>query len=702
MSFLSPMVLAGLAALGIPVAIHLLNKFRVRTTAWGAMRFLHEVVQTSQRRVQFDDLLLLILRCLLVAVAVCAFARPVLKGPGGSGSTSGPIAAAILLDNSASMGQTGGALNRFEMAKSSIRDWLAGIDAQSQVALYLVSNRPTPLVGKPAGDFGLLRKALDDAALSDDGSDLVQGVQLAAQSLKSITGRPKEIRIYTDGQAATLLHHDALKKLALDYPDVVIRPILIGGKGEDNLGIVTLHAEDGIASVGQPCRFRIEVINSGASTATELKINLMLDGTTPAGTATIPLIGSGETQGVTIPVSFATPGPHCITASIPLDGFSADNQRTAAVEVIRRMDVVIAQSEAGEQGGFFISRALVPIAPEQASHYYLAPQFMLPAELPAALSLPPENRPAVVFLCDPGPLLPTVTSALNAYVKDGGNLVIFPGSHSDVSTWSDDPAFTQLLPATLGPIIETKANQPLTWQSRGFSHPITAFWNDAANGDLATVTFNRYFPLTLKPGASANVIAALSGGQPAVVESSYAKGTVLLFNASCSPEWTNLPLHPAFVPFVQRLMGFLNRNSASRLILAPGETFRLPVAAALRGKDFSVKRPGNDAARTAGQVTGDDTGAYIRYTATERAGTYHITVDAEPVASFAVQIDASESDLRTADASLFDDLANVPHAASQGPAMLVILKEYWTSLLGCLLIIFVVEAALAHRISFAR
>jgi len=149
-------------------------------------------------------------------------------------------------------------------------------------------------------------------------------------------------------------------------------------------------------------------------------------------------------------------------------------------------------------------------------------------------------------------------------------------------------------------------------------------------------------------------------------------------------------------------MGFLNRNSASRLILAPGETFRLPVAAALRGKDFSVKRPGNDAARSAGQVTGDDAGAYIRYTATERAGAYHITVDAEPITSFAVQIDASESDLRTANTSLFDDLANVPHAASQGPAMLVILKEYWTSLLGCLLIIFIVEAALAHRISFAR
>ena len=702
MSFLSPMVLGGLAAVGVPVIIHLLNKFRVRSTPWGAMRFLHDVVQKSQRRVQFDDLLLLVLRCLLVAMAVCAFARPVLKGLGGSGTTSGPIAAAILLDNSASMGQTGGALNRFDLAKGAIRDWLANVDGQSQIALYLVSSRPTPLVGKPASDIGLIRKSLDDAALSDDGSDFVEGVRLAAEALKPITGRPKEIRIYTDGQAATLLHRDALKKLALDYPDIVIRPILVGGKGEDNLGLVTLRPEGGIHSVGQPSRVRVEVINSGATAVRDVKITLTLDGTIPAGSTTIPVIGSGETQGVAMPVSFTTPGPHSVTATLPPDGFAADNQRSAALEVIRSMEVVIAQSEASEQGGFFISRALVPVAPGQASRYYLAPQFMPPAQLPAALAQPAERRPAVVFLCDPGPLLPAVTGALEAYVKTGGNLVILPGDHGDVRTWSEDPAFAKLLPATLAPAVETTANEPLTWQSRGFSHPITAFWNEPANGNLASVTFNRYCPLTLKPGGSARVIAALSGGQPAVVECSYELGTVVLFNASSSPEWTNFPLHPAFVPFCQRLLGFLNRKSATRLILAPGETFRLPVAAALRGKDFSVVRPGNDAARTAGQVTGDDAGAFIRYAATERAGVYQVAIDAQPIATFAVQMDAAESDLRTADAAAFEELTHVPHATAQGHAMPVILKEYWSTLLWCLLVIFVVEAALAHRISFAR
>ena len=146
MSFLSPIVLGGLAAVGVPIVIHLLNKFRVRTTDWGAMRFLTDIVQKNQRRVKMDDLILLILRCLLVALAVIAFARPVLKGLGMGGQSGSPVAAVILLDNSASMGQTGGAASRFDLAKDEIRGWVGKQGSQSLAALYLVSSRTTPLI----------------------------------------------------------------------------------------------------------------------------------------------------------------------------------------------------------------------------------------------------------------------------------------------------------------------------------------------------------------------------------------------------------------------------------------------------------------------------------------------------------------------------------------------------------------------------
>lgn len=690
-------MLGGLAAVGVPIIIHLLNKFRVRTTDWGAMRFLNESVQKNQKRVKLDDLILLILRCLLVALAVLAFARPVLKGLGSGSDHQGPVAAAILLDNSASMGQTGGAANRFDSAKDEIRTWLGKQNSQSLTSLYLISKHTTPLIGKPTSDFGLFRKSLDDAALSDYGSDLVQGVRIAVESLKSVTGRPKEIRIYTDGQASAIRNSDELKKLAQENPDVVITPIIIGGKSEDNLGIVTLRPDNGVAAVGQACRFRIEVINSGAAEVRNLKVALTLDDHTPAGSATIPLIGSSETQGISLPVNFTTAGPHRITATIPLDAFAADNQRTAAVDVISRMDVVIVQAESPvepqDSGGFFIAKALVPVSNEQASRYYLAPQFSRPADLVATLSQPAEQRPAAVFLCDSGPLTAAVVTVLESYVKQGGNLAVFPGERSDVSEWSNDTLLSKLLPATLAPAVLADK----IWQSHAFSHAITTFWNDPSNGSLGSVKFTRFFPMTMKPGG--NVVAAFTAGQPSVAEWKYGEGTVVVFNATTAPGWTNFPLHPAFVPFFQRLLGFFNRGSESRLILAPGETFRMPVSPAMQGKDFSVQRPSTDAARTAGQVTGD---TLIRYSATERAGAYQLSIGTEPVATFAVQIDPAESDLKSVEGVAFEEIFKVTHTATSGGAALVVLKEYWFTLMVCLAVIFVAEAALAHRNSFAR
>lgn len=61
---------------------------------------------------------------------------------------------------------------------------------------------------------------------------------------------------------------------------------------------------------------------------------------------------------------------------------------------------------------------------------------------------------------------------------------------------------------------------------------------------------------------------------------------------STTPSGNNLVLHPGFVALTQRLMGYLNRGSSARLVLGPGDTFELPVAMELLGRDFSVMRPG--------------------------------------------------------------------------------------------------------------
>src|SRR5205807_5691510 len=71
MGFLAPTMLWGAAAAAIPIALHLFFRSRYRTVPWAAMKFLLTSMEQTSRRLRFQELLLLVLRCaLLVLLAV--------------------------------------------------------------------------------------------------------------------------------------------------------------------------------------------------------------------------------------------------------------------------------------------------------------------------------------------------------------------------------------------------------------------------------------------------------------------------------------------------------------------------------------------------------------------------------------------------------------------------------------------------------
>ncbi len=75
MTFLNPAVLLGLAAIAIPILIHLFHRRKARPVEWGAMRFLLSSLASRTRRILLEELLLMVLRCLLIVLLVMAVAR---------------------------------------------------------------------------------------------------------------------------------------------------------------------------------------------------------------------------------------------------------------------------------------------------------------------------------------------------------------------------------------------------------------------------------------------------------------------------------------------------------------------------------------------------------------------------------------------------------------------------------------------------
>ncbi len=687
MSFLSPWVLAGLAAVGIPVLIHLLNKFRVKHTDWGAMKLLLDSVRQEERRVKLDDLILLLLRCALVALAVIAFARPVLKGLAKDGEADGPVAAVILLDNSASMGRSAGASTCFEQAKQEIRTWLDGIHPRSEVGLILVSDTPEPLIAQPVDDPVLLRNALDQSGVSDKGSELMHSLAMAVDALAAASDRPKEIRIYTDGQRSLLRDPEALKRLAREHPEIVIRPILIGDEAEANLGIVSLETGAEIPAVGRPLKIHAKVLNASATEALNVPVEFTLDDGTSAGSLSIPRIAPGAAADVVLPFTFPEAGPQAITAGLPADALAADNRRSLALDVARRKDVLVVNPSSVSAG--FVAKAIAPVAAEEAGKFFLAPFMTETADLPALLAR--DERPFAIVLCEVESLPPAMVDLLDRYLSKGGNLLVFPGAPGGLD---------KLLPATLSAATgEEAVGTALTWQGRGLTHAITRYWNDPANGSLSTVTLSRHYPLQLKDGET---VVALSDGSPGVVLAKHGAGSLVLFAAPLDPAWTNLPLHPAFVPFFQRLLGELDRSGQGSLNLRPGEIFRRILPAEEGGKNFTLRLPGPHGERGGGRLESSTEGAVLRADDTWHQGIYRASIDGEPVAVFTVGLDPEESNLQAISPADLAAWTGVPREPTATAGHLVVTRDFLPMLLWALTGLALVECFFAHRVTMAR
>src|SRR5256885_1547743 len=102
LAFTNPLLLAGLAAVGLPVLIHFLTRARPRRIAFPPYRFLVEACAGQQAVHRLRTIVLLAVRTLAVLALVLLFARPFLKPTATANSQVGKRVV-LILDGSLSM-----------------------------------------------------------------------------------------------------------------------------------------------------------------------------------------------------------------------------------------------------------------------------------------------------------------------------------------------------------------------------------------------------------------------------------------------------------------------------------------------------------------------------------------------------------------------------------------------------------------------
>src|SRR5512136_1369131 len=98
MRFLAPALLVGLAAVVIPIIVHLVQRERRRTVAFPSLMFLRKIPYQSMRRRAIRNWPLLLLRVLAFTLIALAFARPLVPGAAPATAGGGGREVVVLLD----------------------------------------------------------------------------------------------------------------------------------------------------------------------------------------------------------------------------------------------------------------------------------------------------------------------------------------------------------------------------------------------------------------------------------------------------------------------------------------------------------------------------------------------------------------------------------------------------------------------------
>jgi hypothetical protein len=673
MSFLNPIMLFGLAAVSIPIVIHLLNRRRVKKVLWAAMRFLSASIEQNRRRMKMEDLILLAVRCLLLALLALALARPSFESAGTILGTS-RATAVLIIDNSYSMDMSDGTETRFDKARRTAEQAVANLGAGSSAAVWFVSDTLQTPIPEPTLDLNLARKAIREGSLSHRATDLLPALSKAVDVLRSRFGLRKEIYLFTDGQALGWQRFDEILKLCASAShDLRLNVVLINEHETRNVGVSELRLASGLSPLQHPLRFQVRITNFGIQEARDTRATLAADDEAPCDEFTIPSLGPGASQSVALFAKLSSVGFHTVSASIARDRLHADDLRQWVVRGISEARVLLVNGDPGQDPRdnetFFLQHALAPVQPENRAEYFLKVTVVPPDKL-LSTSL---NDFDAIILANVAELSEPTSKELQEFVRRGGGLIIFPGAKVNTRFYNEQLVDRfGLLPARFD-AVAGDANQDekfVTLQEKDYQHPVVAIWGDPASGTLSSTKFFQYFKMALaEPKGKPGIVLAYADGSPAVVEWTVGLGRVFQFSSTGDTAWNDWPVRPSFVPMLHRTLGAIVQRKDEGLNIAAGEPFMRRMAPEFVHKDAVVTRR-NDAGAgaEARRVELLDDAPSLRFEDTDRAGLYDVRIAEPPLSEmFAVEPNAAESNLEELSPKQLESLGQLARVATWSP-----------------------------------
>ncbi len=604
-NFLQTSFLAGLAALAVPVLIHLFFRLKTKRVELGTIRFLRLVLEENARRRKVMQWLLLALRMAFVALLVALFARPFLTA---AVTGSDKELLVILIDQSATMQLKGENGRLIDQAVSEAKKLIESAGEKTRFEVAFFDHNVHPLTDSKAGDG-----AKSDAVLA---KLQAPAATFGATNFGAVFAWARDICVKAPAGVKQLHLFTDLQRSGLDWTEVESLPAEVRSHLHDlgrpvvnNVAVTEVRTPRLWVRPGETPTIRASVLHGGAFALEEVAIVLEVGRVDSVAFRSAKERSFAERKttmrtefaklaeritkrervklepGATVALDFELPalGEGLWQGRVSVeydDDLPFDNQRFFAISATPAYRVLII---GGESNGaaitsetYFLNAALrLAEAGDSYSESPFAPTLVTYA---ADTSLPKFSEFDAVVLANVADVSKPDAEQLASFVRSGGGLLVFTG---DRVTAKSSSTLTEA-GLTVGEIGDTKVTSDLPWRLNQWdeAHPIFEPLSDPQHGDLRRLIFAAYTKLT--PSADATVLAQFSTGDAAVLERRVGEGTTLWVTTSCGRDWSDWCRSRLFLPTVHQLLGY-------EVGLTTGGRVRTRLVDAERGQKSEVR-----------------------------------------------------------------------------------------------------------------
>lgn len=694
--FTNPWMLAGLAALSIPILLHLLLRRKKRRVRFSTIQFfLRQDEQASARR-KLRNWLLLALRLLICTALVLAFARPWLSGGAAAGQTRPQQELIVLIDRTLSMQANGPGTTKWEQAKDAARKLLAGLGPADRAALVGCGFQAEVLSGwaPPA----VVSQRIADLEPTAGGASLGEGLQHA-----------RHLLTFRDPSAAATLcivsdfQRSACQNLSA-YPlprEVRIQTAPVGDLLTPNVAVTGLQSEpkDGAGP-------HTTVSSYSDETVSKIELALRVDGN-PVSSATLSL-ERGAATNVSLAIPPLRPGWHDITVRTSgHDSLELDNARFGTLFVPNPARVAVLETRRStrvfEEESFFVATALEP---SQGDTNGIPSRFTVEkVSMDRLVSTLAAGKAAsgwdLLVLPGLGQTPAAFAAGLLSYVRAGGGVLFFLSDGANPAYYNNE--LRSLMPSPVG-ILEQNPDPLGPWRIGQFDTNSAAFapFNAPNSGDLSLARFWQRF--SMPPCDPRLVLARFDDGVPLLLLASVGSGRVAVVNASADTRGNDWPKHKTFVPWLHGIAMHLAglaapSHSQDQASFLPGISHAIDLGPSAAGKTFHLSGPQSKPT----SLVADREGQLCNLAFT-LPGVYSLSdATGVEVRRIAVNAASQESQLEALTPSAFE--SQLVRTASSEPAELQSAlfgagngqKELWRTLLLAALVLMVVEMLVANR-----